>query len=462
VIWLRAMGSASVRPDAADSSPALGNDSCRHRAPPPKTGESVTAPPLAPQVARIEADITELAGLHDPDQQGWTREVFSDPYRASRQMVRAKMQDSGLDVHVDGAGNIVGVLAGRSPAAPALVTGSHTDTVTAGGRFDGVVGVMGALELVRRLRENDIELTRDLIVVDFLGEEPNDWGLSCLGSRALAGELSAGDLELADTAGRRLGDQYQKFGVDPAGLLATDWLQRKALHAYVELHVEQGPLLQRHAAQIGVVTAIAGIERVLATFVGRSDHAGTRPMDDRRDAMVAAARAVLCVQRTGCGAPVHGVATTTRLANALASSNVVPSHIEMRTEFRSIDPDWLTLTRQQIVADIADEAARDGVDVDFAWTTDSQVVQAAPLIQDVVAQAAAGLDLSWKAVPSGATHDAAHMARLCPMGMIFVPSLDGRSHCPEEWTDFADIASGVEVLAATVLALDRTQTIGRA
>lgn len=421
----------------------------------------MSAPAFSPQAARIEADITELANVRDPDQQGWTREVFSNPYRASRHVVARKMRECGLDVHTDGAGNIVGVLPGKSSAAPTLVTGSHTDTVTAGGRFDGVVGVMGGLELVRQLQENDVELTRDLVVVDFLGEESNDWGLSCLGSRSLAGELSAKDLSRRDGQGGRLGDRYQAFGVDPSALLSTDWLRRMPLHAYVELHVEQGPLLEQHGAQIGVVTAIAGIERLLATFLGRPDHAGTRPMNDRKDAMVAAARAVLCVQRTGCGAPAYGVATTTRLTNTLASPNVVPGRVQMRTEFRSTDQEWLSLTKSQIAADIAQAAESDGVAVEFEWTTDNAIVEATPHIHDVAAKAAQDAGLSWKAVPSGATHDAVHMARLCPMGMIFVPSLDGRSHCPEEWTDFADIAAGVKVLASTIQALDATDTIRR-
>lgn len=418
-----------------------------------------TCEPLA---ARIESDIVELSTLREPDQQGWTRQVFSEPYRSSRDLVATKMRRCGLEVHTDAAGNIVGVLRGSSPGAPALVTGSHTDTVTGGGRFDGIVGVVGALELVRQLRENDITLTRDLIVVDFLGEESNDWGLSCLGSRSLAGELTAADLERRDGQGLRLGDRYHAFGLDPSSVMSADWLRDIPLHSYVELHVEQGPLLEQHGTQIGVVTAIAGIERMLATFVGRPDHAGTRPMDDRKDAMVAAARAVLTVQRIGCGAPKHGVATTTRLANGVASPNVVPGEVQMRTEFRSIDSEWLSLAKKQIVADVVDEARREGVDVEFEWTTDNEIVRAAPQIQNVVAMSAEQSGLSWQAVPSGATHDAVHLARLCPMGMIFVPSREGRSHCPEEWTDVADIAAGVQVLSTTITALDAADSVSSA
>lgn len=371
---------------------------------------------LFPEAERIERDVSELATIRDPEHPGWTREVFSESYRSSREWVAAKMREVGLDVRRDETGNLVGVLHGARPDAPALVTGSHTDTVVGGGRFDGVVGVLGALELVRQLRERDIELTRDLVVVDFLGEESNDFGLSCLGSRALAAELTPADLDRANGEGIRLGDRYAAFGVDPSGVLAADWARRNPLHCYVELHVEQGPVLERKEVPIGVVTAIAGIERLLATFHGRPDHAGTRPMDDRRDAMVAAAEAVLAIEREGCGAPVHGVATATRLTTQPDSPNVVPGTVRLRAEMRSIDQEWLTTARRRLVEEIAGKARERGVDVDFAWTSDNDTVKASTEIHDALAKAADGNGLAWTPVPSGATHDAVHLARLCPWG----------------------------------------------
>jgi beta-ureidopropionase / N-carbamoyl-L-amino-acid hydrolase len=414
---------------------------------------------LVPDAQRIERDLMELATIRDPGSPGWTREVFSEPYRSSREWVSATMREVGLDVRRDRTGNLVGVLHGARPDAPALVTGSHTDTVQGGGRFDGVVGVLGALELVRQLRERDIELTRDLVVVDFLGEESNDFGLSCLGSRALAAELTPADLDRANGEGVRLGDRYAAFGVDPSGVLAADWARRIPLYCYVELHVEQGPLLERKGTPIGVVTAIAGIERLLATFSGRPDHAGTRPMDDRRDAMVAAAEAVLAIEREGCGAPVHGVATTTRLTAQPDSPNVVPGTVRLRAEMRSIDPQWLTTARRRLVDDILARARARGVDVDFQWTRDNDTVSASSEIHAALARAADDNGLTWTPVPSGATHDAVHLARLCPMGMVFIPSRAGRSHCPEEWSGFDDIAAGVQVLGSTLLALDQRERV---
>jgi beta-ureidopropionase / N-carbamoyl-L-amino-acid hydrolase len=415
--------------------------------------------PFAPSVERIEQDLMDLAKIREPESPGWTREVFSEPYRQSRDWVSAKMREVGLDVHRDQTGNLVGVLHGERPSTPALVTGSHTDTVIGGGRFDGVVGVLGALELVRQLRQSGTKLTRDLIVVDFLGEESNDFGLSCLGSRALAGELTSVHLDRTDGRGVRLADKYAKFGIDPSGVLAASWGRRIPLHCYVELHVEQGPLLERKGASLGVVTAIAGIERLLATFHGRPDHAGTRPMDDRHDAMVAAAEAVLTVEREGCGAPVHGVATTTRLAAQPDSPNVVPGTVQLRAEMRSVDEEWLSTAKRRLANEILEKARERGVDVDFEWTSDNESVRTSGQIHEELAQAAERNGLSWAPVPSGATHDAVHLARLCPMGMVFVPSRDGRSHCPEEWSAFDDVVAGVQVLASTLVALDQQEQV---
>ena len=409
---------------------------------------------LTPDRERLAADLDGLTAIRDPDQKGWTRTVFSEPYRVSRDWVRARMQDAGLQTHTDPAGNLVGVLPGHNPSAPALVTGSHTDTVKAGGRFDGVVGVFGALEVVRILGENDIHLDRDLIVVDFLGEETNDHGLGCLGSRALAGELSVPDLDRPDHSGVRLGDRYAAFGLDPSSVFAAATrFAPRGMHRYVELHIEQGPVLEDHRTPIGVVTGIAAIQRLVATFLGRADHAGTTPMQVRRDALAAAAAAVLAVRQEGCGAPVHGVATTSRVDTAPGSPNVVPARAQIHAEMRSVDTAWLSKAQHRLGARIVEQASELGVDADLSWSTDNDYARVDASVQHVISATTEGLGFEWEPIPSGATHDAAHIARLCPMGMIFVPSRAGRSHCPEEWTELDDILTGVRVLGATLLTM---------
>lgn len=403
---------------------------------------------------RLDSGLAELAEFRDPSRPGWTREVFSEPYRASRDWTAKRMREAGLEVLVDNAGNLVGRLAGRDASAPGLVTGSHTDTVDGGGRFDGIVGVLGAIEAARQLQQTGKQLGRDLLVVDFLGEESNAYGLSCLGSRSAAQELKRDDLEREDYRGVRLGQAYADFGLDPDKLTDIPWA-RQRLHRFIELHIEQGPTLEKRGLPLGVVTAITGIERFIATFAGSADHAGTTSMDDRRDAMVAAAEAVLAVRSEGCGAPNHGVATSTRIESESRSPNVVPSLVRMYSEIRSVDETWLSGVKGRLTGEIITKAAELGVDVGWDWSTDNKVVKADTGVQGVAGSVADSLGIPWMPIPSGATHDAVHMASLAPMGMILIPSRDGKSHCPEEWSDTADIAVGVSALAETIKELDR-------
>jgi N-carbamoyl-L-amino-acid hydrolase len=365
------------------------------------------------------------------------------------------MRDAGLEVREDAAGNVIGRLPGASPGAPPLVTGSHTDTVHGGGRFDGIVGVLGGIEVARRLRETGTRLRRDLFVIDFLGEEANGFGISCLGSRALAGVLTGEHLSRRDAEGRRLGDALAGFGADPSGALGLAW-RPGSVHAYLELHIEQGPVLERQGTTLGVVTAIAGIERLLATFDGRADHAGTTPMPERRDALAAAAQAVLTIERTACGAPVHAVSTTGRIEALPGAFNVVPDQARLWAEVRSVDAGWLGGVKRRLAEEIAEGAAARGVTAMIEWLNDQDPVPTAPSVRDHIGRTADELGIGWTPIPSGAGHDAAHMTPLGPLGMIFIPSRGGRSHVPEEWTDLADIAVGVHALAATLVRLDES------
>ena len=413
------------------------------------------ARPVQADAERIEADIGALAQFTDTSMPGWTRRALTEPYSESRHWTVELMQAVGLEVFRDRAGNILGRLPGERGLPGALATGSHTDSVVGGGRFDGICGVVGAVEAVRCLQESGVRLAHDLVVVDFFGEETNDYGFGCLGSRAAAQGLDTGYLDRRDQAGVPLHDRLATSGIDPGDLRGPVWAAGE-VKAFVELHVEQGPTLADQALPIGVVTAVAGIERLVARFLGRPDHAGTRAMADRRDAMVAAARAVLAVQRTGCEAPVHGVATTTRVESDNPSPNVVASHVTMQSELRSVDGAWLRGARLRVAEQLLEAAQQSGVDVELDWSTDNHVVDTDALVQDATAEALDQLGIPWTPIPSGATHDSVHMADIAPSGMIFIPSRNGGvSHSPEEWTDAGDIATGVDALVATLMALDR-------
>lgn len=403
-----------------------------------------------------------MAGLAEirEDGPGWTRRVFGDADRCGRVAVAELMRGAGLEVVIDPAGNVIGTLSGEGPSGgPVLVTGSHTDTVAGGGRFDGVVGVLGAVEAVRTLRESGVRLHHELRVVDFLGEEPNDYGLSCVGSRALSGLLEPAHLDRrlletspgGTTAGLRLGDSLRLAGGDPEGALRSAWSPGSVL-AYLELHIEQGPHLEALSIPLGVVLAIVGIQRLEVSYRGRQDHAGTMPMHLRHDAGCAAAAGMLAVERLAQG---NNVATVGQIELSPGAVNVVPGLARLGVESRSADPEWLTEFRARLSTEVAVAAAARGVEVDVASVSLEPPTPMTASLAASLTDTAASLGHPTTPLASFAGHDAAMMAAIGPAAMLFVPSKGGRSHCPEEWTDVADIATGVHTLAETLRRLDR-------
>ncbi len=406
--------------------------------------------PLAPDLGRLEVDLRDLASFREPAAPGWTRRVFSPLDREARRLVADRMGAAGLDVTHDAGANLIGVLPGTSGAPGAVVTGSHTDTVHGGGRFDGIAGVLGAIEAVRCLKEAGVRLRHDLVVVDFLGEEPNDFGLSCVGSHIVAGQMRPEHLALRDGTDRTLETALREAGADPEDLASARW-DPSRLHCYLELHIEQGPVLEEQDIPIGVVTAIAGIHRLRARLEGRLDHAGTTPMDTRRDALCGAAEAVLALERL---AVEGGVSTTGRLDIDPGALNVVPAVVDLWAEARSSDRAWLDEFVRRFETELAEMAGRRRLRHSTEWLSKGMPVAVTDWVADTVAEASAEVGLQTMRLPSGAGHDAAPMASLGPMGMIFVPSRDGRSHCPEEWTDLEQIGDGVSVLLEALQRVD--------
>jgi N-carbamoyl-L-amino-acid hydrolase len=407
-------------------------------------------PSLAtPDLGRLQRDFEALSGFREPGLPGWTRRVFSEADGAARAWLADAFAQAGLRVSVDAAGNLIGDLEGQS-SGPAIVTGSHTDTVAGGGRYDGIVGVLAAIEMVRVMRAAGVSLRSPLRIVDFLGEEPNEFGLSCVGSRAVAGALYPEHLRLRDASGASLAEALARVGNggDPA---SARW-RSDDVAAFVELHVEQGPRLAEEGVPLAVVSAIAGIHRVGVTFTGQPDHAGTTPMARRHDALCAAAEAILAVEAI---ADVEAVATTGRLQLEPGATNVVPGMVRIWAEFRSPSEQWLDGLEERVADAVARAAGRRGVSVSIEWFSAVAPVPTHPLVREAARRAIHGLGQAPLELYSGAGHDAAHMAVLAPMGMLFVPSIGGRSHCPEEETHMTDVARGVEALAATVLELDR-------
>jgi N-carbamoyl-L-amino-acid hydrolase len=401
--------------------------------------------------ARLQSDLAALAEFRDPDSPGWTRRVFSEPYVRSREWVAGRMREAGLEVRRDAAGNLIGTIAGSG--GPALVTGSHTDSVAGGGRFDGPVGVLGAIEAARCIRDSGHRLHHDLRVVDFLGEEPNDFGLSCIGSRAIAGTLTAEHLATRDPGGRTLAEALESCGAVPRRITEAAWVAGD-VRAFVELHIEQGPVLERAGVPLGVVSGIAGIERAVATFNGQADHAGTTPMGARHDALCAAADVVLAIERLASQGEGAGVGTAGRIEVLPGALNVIPGHAQLWAEFRSVDGAWLDSRRKALEEAVLTAGRKRGVDAVLKVLSRTEPVITSDEVRTAMTEALAGLGLDCVSLPSGAGHDTVQMSRLGPVGMLFVPSVGGRSHCPEEFTSPEHLEAGVAALLATLLVLD--------
>lgn len=404
---------------------------------------------LDASIKDIEADLDALAQITDPERP-WTRRAFSPRFDEGRDYLRRRFLGAGLNVSTDAGGNLIGRREGTEPQVGTIMLGSHSDTVPDGGRFDGVAGVVVALEVARILSRRGVALRHNLAVVDFLAEEVSIFGVSCIGSRAMTGVLPQDWLRRISD-GRDLATAIRDVGGKPENLeapLADD------LKAFLELHIEQGPVLEREKIVLGVVTTIVGINRVEIEVKGRPDHAGTTPMGLRADALVAAARIVSEIERYATnlsGGPGHFTATVGEFEISPNAANVVPSRVRMLVDIRAERAE----DKEEFVSWLT------GLDADGGNTIEARLISANPGVQmddglqEMLAKAADGLDTPYRKMVSGAGHDAAFMTRLCPSAMLFVPCRDGRSHCPEEWADVADLALAAEVLANTIMELDR-------
>jgi hydantoinase/carbamoylase family amidase len=399
----------------------------------------------------LREQIDELATFNDdPAAGGITREVYTPTYARALDWVAERMRDAGMDTRLDAFGNLWGRWSGSEPDAPRVVTGSHVDTTLNAGRSDGVGGVLGALGAVARLRADGFAPRRTIEVISFAGEEPR-FGTGCIGSRALVGQLGPDDLQrLRDRDGVSLAAALDAAGLPPDQVPSAA-IDPAAVHAFVELHIEQGAVLERGGEQVGVVTAIAAPHDVRLIVRGEAAHSGATPMALRHDALVGAAELMLVLERlareSSSGTTVGTVGVIRALPGAI---NVVPGEAQLDVDVRDSD----LAAREQVVAELlaaaeAIAAAR-GLSVDVEPIVVDTPVQCAP---DVIAAATAAceeLGLSYRSMTSGAYHDAMIMAAKVPVGMIFVPSRGGISHHPDEYTAPEQVDDGARVLAGTL------------
>ncbi len=405
-------------------------------------------PTLMINGSRLLGQLDQLGEIGRLANGGVCRIAYSREDQQARQQVIRWMEAAGMTVRVDAAGNILGRYPGSHSHLPALATGSHIDTVPRGGRYDGCYGVLAGIEIVHTLREHHLTLRHPLEVIVFSDEEG-----SLMGSQAMAGSLNPDPEYYRRPDGTDIHTCLRRVGGNWEGI-HTARRDPQDLAAFVELHIEQGPVLEQAQANIGIVTGIVGQRRQRILIEGRANHAGTTPMHLRQDALVTAAQVILSVHEMG-SRPGEHVATVGYVQVSPNAPNVVPGRVELSLDARDLDSDHL----DDLLAawgDHLDVLARTNhTPIHRELTLHTQPAPAHPRIQEVIASVCRDLNLSHIHLPSRASHDAQELARITPMGMIFVPSHGGVSHDEREFTSALDCIRGANVLLHTLLRLDQ-------
>ncbi|CAN5679623.1 Zn-dependent hydrolase [soil metagenome] len=402
---------------------------------------------------RLE-ELGEIGAIEGPaGEQGCCRLALTDADGAGRDLVVGWMRDLGLDIAIDAIGNVFATRAGTDADAAAVMTGSHIDTVATGGRFDGSLGVLAGLEVIETLEQHGLATRRPLTVAFFTDEEGARFAPDMLGSLVFAGGLpleEALDVEAMDD-GARLGDELARIGyAGPQPCPAA-----VAPHAYVELHIEQGPILEDDDTTIGVVEGVQGISWTELTITGRSAHAGTTPLRLRRDPLLVAAELTTFARRLAEDLGGAQVATVGRMAVRPNLVNVVAAQVTMTVDLRNTDDAPLRQAEAALAAEVERAAAVEGVTVTSRSLARFQPVDFDPATVDLVETTARRLGHTTRRMPSGAGHDAQMLARICPAAMIFTPSVGGLSHNIAEHTHPADVTAGADILLQTLLTLAR-------
>jgi N-carbamoyl-L-amino-acid hydrolase len=385
---------------------------------------------------------------------GVSRVAYSDADVAGRQYVIDLMRTAGLQPRVDPAGNIYGRRPGTDPSAPPILFGSHTDSVPNGGNFDGDLGSLAALGVMEAFERAGIRTRHSLEMVVWSAEEGVAFGRGLAGSRIVAGDIQPADLEQVWN-GMTRADAIRRVGGAPDRI--ADAVRKKgSLHGYLELHIEQGGTLERASVPVGVVEGIVAIQRYRATVKGVANHAGTTPMAERQDALVAAGMLPTIVREVVTSRPGRQVGTVGQFDVSPNAPNVIPGTVTLTIELRDLSPDTLTTMADEIRARATRLAQGSRTTIEIVSLGGNPPAIASPDVQKAIERAAGSAGLGTMRLPSGAGHDAQMMAQLAPMGMIFVPSVGGISHSPKELTRWPDCANGANVLLGAVLELDKS------
>jgi N-carbamoyl-L-amino-acid hydrolase len=404
---------------------------------------------------RLMRDLNAVGRIGIGDHGAVTRLVFSIKELRSRQLLIHLMRQAKLNIHIDAIGNIFGRLNGDDSKAPAVLAGSHLDTVIHGGKYDGPVGVIGALEAVRTIRENKIPLRSPVEVVCFVGEESSRFGFSTLGSSLVAGEVRAKDLANAvDQQGTKLEYVLASLGITRHNLTSLKRAPQN-LKAYLELHIEQGPILEAKGKRIGLVTSIAAPSRFKVIFQGRADHSGTTPMEMRKDSLVASAQLIEYIEKVcrkfSSMEKGRVVGTVGAMKIEPGVINAVPGKTELSIDIRSTTARSKDHVARMVKRRAQEIARRRGIGVEILPIREENPVPLDKRLLRVTQSICDQKGIDYEIMPSGAGHDAMQMAKITPAGMIFIPSLRGISHNPLEWSAPDDIGLGSQLLMETMI-----------
>jgi N-carbamoyl-L-amino-acid hydrolase len=397
---------------------------------------------------RVNDHLRELSEFGKNPQGGVSRVAYSDADLKGREYAMKLMREAKLDVSVDAAGNIIGRRAGNNASSKPLIIGSHIDSVPEGGNYDGNVGSMGSIEVAQTLAEKNVALRHPLEVIIFQNEEGGT-----IGSRAIAAGLTEKELNLVTNSRKTIREGIKFIGGDPDKLAG---IVRKPgdIAAYLELHIEQGGILHSEKIDIGVVEGIVGIDWWDVTIEGFANHAGATPMNQRRDALLAAAKYIEAVNRVVTSVPGRQVGTVGKIQAFPGAYNVIPGKVVTSLGLRDLDAAKSSMLFEKIMSEVRQIEKTTGTKFEFKQAISIPPVPTDVRLRRVIDEAARQLGFTTKSMPSGAGHDAQEMARLGPAGMIFVPSVDGISHSPREFSRPEDITNGVNVLLGSLLKLD--------
>ena len=403
-------------------------------------------------IERLTRTLAALGRLGET-REGMQRLAFTPADIEGREYVKGLMRKAGLEVRVDAAGNIIGRREGTVAGLAAVGIGSHTDTVPNGGKYDGALGVMGAIECVQTLKDRSVATRHPIEVLDFTNEEGTRFRRWLYGSRAMVGVLEDDDLTAVDNEGIDIGRRLKDVGGDVSRIMEAG-RPRGDFSAYLELHIEQGPVLHQTRVPVGDVTAITGRIGMEVSVKGAANHAGTTPMSNRRDALLAASHLVQAVNSIATVEEICRVGTVGMVRVSPNAENVIPGQVDLSVEFRDEKLDRINDAGNRFTGMCKEMALHRDIDIEVSEIGLARPIPMSPKVREIIREVSAGLGLKTAPVPSGAGHDAQSMAEITQVGMIFVPSVDGISHSPREYTSPEACADGANVLLNTLLAID--------